>query len=142
MRSTATVEEDKENTSDAVTLVTMRSCKGLEFPQVFIVGLEDGLLPHSRSKVEGTMDEERRLFYVAVMRTPYRRCPSATAVAARNTAKCCPAIHRPFSRNCPRNSLSIPTPNQNARRTGIGKKSLRRHACGNFVKVLLSASHN
>ncbi len=61
-------EEDKENTADAVTLITMHSCKGLEFPHVFIVGLEEGLLPHSRSKVEGTMDEERRLFYVAVTR--------------------------------------------------------------------------
>ena len=61
-------QEDKENTSDAVTLITMHSCKGLEFPHVFIVGLEDGLLPHTRSKAEGTMDEERRLFYVAVTR--------------------------------------------------------------------------
>jgi superfamily I DNA/RNA helicase len=60
--------EEKESKSDAVTLITMHSCKGLEFPHVFIVGLEDGLLPHSRSKVEGTMDEERRLFYVAVTR--------------------------------------------------------------------------
>lgn len=61
-------EEDKQSEMDAVTLITMHSCKGLEFPHVFIVGMEDGLLPHSRSKVEGTLDEERRLFYVAITR--------------------------------------------------------------------------
>ena len=61
-------EDDKELQGDAVTLITMHSCKGLEFPHVYVVGLEDGLLPHSRSKVEGTLDEERRLFYVAITR--------------------------------------------------------------------------
>ena len=67
-----TLDSDRENeedkAGDAVTLITMHSCKGLEFPHVYVVGLEDGLLPHSRSKVEGTLDEERRLFYVAVTR--------------------------------------------------------------------------
>lgn len=61
-------EEKDENPGDAVTMITMHSCKGLEFPHVYIVGAEDGLIPHSRSKTEGTLDEERRLFYVALTR--------------------------------------------------------------------------
>ncbi len=62
-------EDEEKDKGDVVTLITMHSCKGLEFPRVFIVGLEDGLLPHSRSATEGTLDEERRLFYVAVTRS-------------------------------------------------------------------------
>lgn len=59
---------EEKKVEGALTLITMHSCKGLEFPYVHIVGLEDGLLPHSRSINEGTLDEERRLFYVALTR--------------------------------------------------------------------------
>ncbi len=42
-------EEDREEKGDMVTLITTHSCKGLEYPHVFLVGVEEGLLPHSRS---------------------------------------------------------------------------------------------
>ena len=61
-------EEDKKEDAKGLTLITMHAAKGLEFPHVFLVGAEDGILPHERSKSEGTVDEERRLFYVGITR--------------------------------------------------------------------------
>ena len=60
--------DEKDKQGEGVTLITMHSCKGLEYPHVHIVGLEQGLLPHTRSIDEGSLDEERRLFYVAITR--------------------------------------------------------------------------
>jgi DNA helicase II / ATP-dependent DNA helicase PcrA len=60
--------KDKE-VQDAVRLMTVHASKGLEFPYVFITGLEEGLFPHERLDGEGTdTEEERRLFYVALTR--------------------------------------------------------------------------
>ncbi len=61
--------DDEQKKENAVTLMTMHSAKGLEFPVVFIVGLEEGVFPHSRANFDPKeMEEERRLGYVGMTR--------------------------------------------------------------------------
>ncbi len=70
----ATDEKEKQLKKNAIVLMTLHSAKGLEFPEVFMVGLEEGILPHQRSLDEDGegVEEERRLCYVGVTRAEER----------------------------------------------------------------------
>ncbi len=73
LENAALVEQEESKgefaTNDRITLMTIHSAKGLEFPIVFIVGMEEGLFPHSRSLFDSAqIEEERRLAYVAITR--------------------------------------------------------------------------
>ncbi len=124
-------KEEQENTGDAVTLITVHSCKGLEFPHVWIVGLEDGLMPHARSRAEGTLDEERRLFYVAMTRARLTLTLSHCA-ARKKYGELKPCHPSPFLREIPPDLLESADEQ--------GKKPVSVAAGKNFFAAMRSAA--
>lgn len=83
LSATEEAEDEKESRSDRVTLMTLHSAKGLEFGEVYLVGVEEGLLPHVKSIEDGGIEEERRLAYVGITRARRRLTLTYTGSRAR-----------------------------------------------------------
>ncbi|MGB7342781.1 MAG: UvrD-helicase domain-containing protein [Pirellulaceae bacterium] len=94
-----------EDSNDRVTLMTLHAAKGLEFPRVYVIGVEDDLLPHARSKeTEAQFEEERRLLFVGITRAmQWLQLSCCKRRTVRGDMR--PVIPSPFLNELPMNEL-------------------------------------
>lgn len=99
-------EQKTSFNKDYVSLITFHSAKGLEFPACFIIGLEDHIVPHEKSLLETGIEEERRLFYVALTRAQDHLCLSM-ARSRKRSGKVTPTSPSRFLSEIPKEVLEI-----------------------------------
>lgn len=105
-------EEEEAGTDDAVMLMTLHSAKGLEFPVVFLIGMEESIFPHLRSlDDEGEMEEERRLAYVGITRAKKRLFLTSAQIRTLFGNTAVNAVSR-FIKEIPEELLDIEQPEQ------------------------------
>ncbi|MCY4624790.1 MAG: UvrD-helicase domain-containing protein [Chloroflexi bacterium] len=108
-------DADNADSSDGVTLITLHQAKGLEFPAMFMVGMEEGMLPHIRSFDDpGEMEEERRLCYVGMTRAK-ERLYLTRAFRRRVMGNSLPGIPSRFLADIPRELIASPEGEREAR---------------------------
>jgi DNA helicase-2/ATP-dependent DNA helicase PcrA len=127
-------EEKPEARGDAVTLMTLHAAKGLEFPHVFLAGMEEGLLPHARSAAEGSLEEERRLAYVGITRAMTTLALSLARERARYGKRAATTPSRFFfeaqGEAVPKGWVGVETDAESGSRSGRRKREADRPAKG------------
>ena len=125
-----------------VTLMTLHNAKGLEFPIVFMIGLEEGIFPHSRSVEEGNVEEERRLCYVGLTRamrdltlTLARRRNSFGAQSYGVRSRFLDEIPRELTDQAARTAAGFPAPGRIASWSGAAAASAEMDAGGSVFHV-------
>jgi DNA helicase II / ATP-dependent DNA helicase PcrA len=106
--SLASRDDLEEREGGKVNVMTIHAAKGLEFPVVFVAGVEEGIIPHAKSVEEANADEEeeRRLFYVAITRAKKRLFLTSCA-SRRRMGKPTPSAPSPFIDELPEDCISV-----------------------------------